>query len=186
MNVLGVSFGFHDAAASVLVDGKVLAAIQEERLSRKKHDPAFPEKAVEYCMAHSGLRISDIDAVVYHEDPILKFDHILSGAVRSGFRRGFRPAWDHVDETMRRWIRESKFNILEDIANRLQISPSKVFNVRHHEAHVASAFFCSPFDQATVISIDGIGEYESASVWLGEGKTLTKLYSINFPHSLGV
>ncbi|QKS49092.1 hypothetical protein HUE56_00860 (plasmid) [Azospirillum oryzae] len=181
MNVLGLSFDYHDAAAAILVNGAIVAAAQEERFSRRKHDKALPEQAIDYCLKQAGLRAVDLDKVVYYEQPLLKFDRIL----RSSLRRG-KAGFAYLKDTAAAWLREDKFEPRLRIAECLNLPLERVVCVRHHESHAASAFYCSPFDEATVITLDGVGEYETATIGVGRGSELRTLSTIRMPHSLGL
>lgn len=181
MNVLGLSFDYHDAAAAILVDGVIVAAAQEERFSRRKHDQAYPERAIAHCLEQAGLRTSDLCQVVYYEQPLLKFDRIL----RSSLRR-LPSGWGYLKETMASWLQDRKFEVRSRIAERLGLPPDRITYVRHHEAHAASAFFCSPFEEATVVTLDGVGEYETATIGVGRGNSLRTIATVRMPHSLGL
>ncbi|MBK8476487.1 MAG: hypothetical protein IPL39_09220 [Opitutaceae bacterium] len=181
MNVLGLSFGFHDAAAALVVDGRVVAAGQEERFTRRKHDAGFPAKAVEFCLRQGGVKISEIDRVVFHEDTGLKFDRLA----RSALSRG-RGGIAFLSKACQHWVSDGKFFPKALISERLGLPRRRISSTRHHAAHAASAFFCSPFDRAVVLTIDGIGEEETFTVSIGEGTRLTKIAAVRFPHSLGL
>lgn len=181
MNVLGLSFDYHDAAAAVLTDGEIIAAAQEERFTRRKHDAALPKQAIAYCLRQAGLRAEDLDRVVHYEQPLLKFDRIL----RASLRRGV-PGFAYLKDTAAAWLREDKFEPRNKIAEFLGLPLERVVCVRHHESHAASAFFCSPFDEATVITLDGVGEYETATISVGRGSELRKVSTVRMPHSLGL
>ena len=176
--LLGLSFGHHDSAAALLVDGRVVSAIQEERLSRMKHDSRFPHHAIRHVLAVSGIRPQELDAVYYYEDPFRKFERIARTHLfrdRAG-----------LAAVVREWVARGKFEILGRIASELRIDRSRVFHCRHHESHAASAYFSSPFDRATVVVIDGVGEHETASAWMGDGTSLRMFAHLRFPHSIGL
>ena len=181
MNLLGLSFDYHDSAAAIIADGVVVAAAQEERFSRKKNDQSFPKLAIEFCLKEAGIEAKNIDHVVFYERPLLKFDRIIWASLKSGTK-----GLSYLNETLKSWINKDKFSALERIATELDISQSKVSSVSHHESHAASAFYCSPFDEATVVTLDGVGEYETASVSIGQGNKLKKLYSVKLPESIGL
>ena len=181
MRILGISAHFHDSAAALVEDGVVVAAAQEERFSRIKHDAAFPRRAMEYCLAQGG---GTPDAVVYYEKPLLKFERILSTAFAvapSGFR-AFATA-------MPVWLRR-KLWIPREIELELRAAghdvEGRVYFSSHHEAHAASAFFPSPFERAAVLTIDGVGEWSTATWGRGEGSRLELASELRFPHSLGL
>lgn len=177
-NILGLSFDYHDAAAALLINGQLVAAIQEERLSRIKHDPSLPIKAAQACLTQAGLDVSALDAVVFYENPLLKFDRILKTSRHSN------P--DYLEQTLQAWIVEGKFSPRERIAQSLQIPTEKIHYGEHHRSHAASAFYASPFSEAAIVTVDGVGEYETATIWKGCGPSLEKLDLANFPASLGL
>lgn len=177
-NVLGLSFDYHDAAAALLVEGQLVTAIQEERLTRIKHDSALPAKAIQSCLLYTGISPHDLDAVVFYENPLRKFDRILKTS------RENYPAY--LAETLQSWVKEGKFSPRQRIVNLLGISPDKVHYGEHHRSHAASAFYVSPFNEAAVVTVDGVGETESATIWMGQGNTLSQLRHADFPVSLGL
>lgn len=179
--VLGLSYGFHDAAAALIVDGAVVAACQQERHSRIKNDAAFPAMAVEACLERADLRPADLSAIGYYETPLLKFDRIVRTTIS-----GFPALGDEFSATVARWWREGRFDIKRDVAARLGVAAEKVHCMEHHLAHAASAFFQSPFERAAILTIDGVGEYETATISLGEGTRIRRLSSVSLPHSLGL
>lgn len=179
MYILGTSAFYHDSAAAVLKDGKVLAAVEEERFTRRKHDNAFPFQAVAFCLREAGIALNDVGALAYYEKPLLKFERILDDFVQTyplslgPFLRGI-PEWLHVKVQVKRLLRkELGFQ-------------GKIFFVPHHASHAAAAFFPSPFEKAALLTIDGVGEYQTTGLWLGERNTLVPLYAIDFPHSWGL
>ncbi|OHC75290.1 MAG: hypothetical protein A3G18_02565 [Rhodospirillales bacterium RIFCSPLOWO2_12_FULL_58_28] len=178
MRILGLSFDYHDAAAALLVDGALVVAGQEERFTRRKHDASLPVKSIEFCLSEAGLASSQIDYVAFYEKTALKFDRI----VRSSIRRDRA----YLQDTLASWLREEKFDVRRRIADAVPVAPSRIISYYHHESHAASAFFCSPFNEATVLTIDGVGENETAGVSIGKGAELKRLTSIELPHSLGL
>lgn len=185
MNILGISAYYHDSAACLLVDGTIIAAAQEERFTRKKHDPSFPTNAIQYCLKEAGLRCAQIDEVVYYEKPFLKFERLLESYLAFA-PRGFSsfvtsmPIWLKEKLFLKRTIREELNRIDES-----SYSGSLLFT-EHHEAHAASAFYCSPFEQAAILTMDGVGEWTTTSLGIGKGNELSFLKEIQFPHSLGL
>ena len=180
MNVLGLSAFYHDSAACLLRDGQIVAAAQEERFTRKRHDAAFPAQAAAYCLKAGGIAEDRLDAVVFYEKPLLKFDRILTSllaAAPNGFPafRAAMPVWLKGKLWLRGLIREG-----------LPGYQGKIFFVEHHLAHAASAFFASPFPEAAVLTMDGVGEWATASVGRGQGERLELLQEQRFPHSLGL
>ncbi|MBI4134060.1 MAG: hypothetical protein HY475_01405, partial [Candidatus Terrybacteria bacterium] len=179
MYILGISAFYHDSAAALLKDGKVLFAAEEERFTRIKHDNAFPFQAAAFCLREAGIALNDIEALAYYEKPLLKFERILDGFVQTypfslkPFLRGI-PEWLRVKVQVKRILRkELGFQ-------------GKIFFVPHHVSHAAAAFFSSPFTKAAVLSVDGVGEYQTTGLWLGERNTLVPLRAIDFPDSWGL
>jgi len=170
-----------------VVDGEIFAAAQEERFSRKKHDPGFPKNAVSYCLAEAGISLSDVDYVVFYDKPLVKFERLLETYLAYA-PRGFRS----FVAAMPIWLKDKLFlktTLKRELAAlgemKEQDLPPLLFS-EHHEAHAASAFYPSPFDKAAVLCLDGVGEWATTSVWLGEGNKLTPQWEIDFPHSLGL
>jgi carbamoyltransferase len=180
MHILGISCHFHDAAAAILCDGQLVAAAEEERFSRVKHDFRFPLKAIEFCLRTAGIESADLDYVVFFEKPFLKFDRILHSSL-AGFPRSRRM----FQEAMGNWLGD-KLWVKRLISKNLVIPPERILFSEHHLSHAASAFFCSPFEDAAVLTLDGVGEWATASVGVGRGSDLRLLSEIHFPHSLGL
>lgn len=179
MNILGISCYYHDAAAALVKDGNIVAAAQEERFTRKKHDPSFPRNAIEYCLREAKIELSDVDIIAFYDKPFLKFERILETYL--GYvPRGIRSAW----KALPIWIKE-KLWISDLIRNELDFEGKLLFP-EHHESHAASAFFPSPFEKAAVLTMDGVGEWATSSIGYGEGNKLTLLKELHFPHSLGL
>ena len=188
MNILGISAYYHDSAACLLRDGELIAAAQEERFTRKKHDQAFPRRAVQYCLTQGGIGMQDVKYVVFYDKPLIKFERLIETYV------GFAPkGMRSFLSSMPVWLKEKLLlrNLLQKeilaCSNELQKSylPELLFG-EHHESHAASAFFASPYEKAGVLCMDGVGEWATTSAWLGEGNTVTPLWEIPFPHSLGL
>jgi carbamoyltransferase len=185
--ILGISAFYHDSAAALLKDGEIVAAAQEERFSRKKHDARFPGNAIGYCLAEAGVGLRDVDHVVFYDKPLVKFERLLETYLAYA-PRGFRS----FVMAMPVWLKEKlylKHLLKQELAALSTASekdlPPLLFN-EHHQSHAASAFFPSPFERAAVLCLDGVGEWATSSVWQGEGNTLTALWEIDFPHSLGL
>jgi len=187
VNIVGISAFYHDSAVALLRDGIIVAAAQEERFSRKKHDARFPKNALAWCMREGGLELGDVDSVVFYDKPLAKFDRLLETYLAYA-PRGFRS----FQAAMPVWLREKLY--LKRLLRRelsavggcsVREVPRSLFT-EHHQAHAASAFFPSPFAKAAVLCMDGVGEWATTSVWLGEGNTLTPQWEIDFPHSLGM
>jgi len=180
MNILGISCFFHDAGAALLQDGVLTAAAEEERFSRKKHDYGFPQHAIDFCLRTGKIRGQDVDLVVFFEKPFLKFDRILRSAMSTfPWSRGV------FSESMITWMTE-KLWIKDQIRHKLGVDESKIFFSDHHLSHAASAFFCSPFDEAAILTVDGVGEWATATYGIGRGSDIRMLREIRFPHSLGL
>ena len=179
MYVLGLSCFYHDSAAALLKDGRIVAACQEERLTRKRHDADFPAKAVKYVLREAGIGPEQLDAVGFYDKPLLKFERLLEtylGVVPRGLQSFLMagPLWLKDKLFMDRQIRAG-------VGYRDQI-----LYAEHHESHAASAFYPSPFPQAAILTIDGVGEWATASIGIGQDKDITLLHEVHFPHSLGL
>ena len=185
MRILGVSAFYHDSAAALIRDGEIVAAAQEERFSRKKHDSSFPVHAVRYCLAQESARMADLDFVVFYDKPFLKFERLLETYLAYAPRglRSFQMA-------MPVWVREKMFqkSLLADELNKLDgdFDGSRLLFSEHHQSHAASAFYPSPFEEALILTMDGVGEWATTSVAIGRGHHLEIIKEIHFPHSLGL
>ncbi|HEX5034444.1 MAG TPA: carbamoyltransferase N-terminal domain-containing protein, partial [bacterium] len=185
--VLGISGYYHDSAAALLRDGRILAAAQEERFTRKRHDARFPECAIRYCLQEAGLRLDQVDAVVFYEKPLVKFERLLETYL-SFAPRGFASFL----KAMPVWLKDKLYlkSVLKKELSRLGELPAKklppLFFTEHHRSHAASAFFASPFSEAMVLCLDGVGEWTSSSIWLGREGRLELKRELSFPHSLGL
>jgi carbamoyltransferase len=180
MNILGVSCYFHDAAAAIVQDGVLLAAAEEERFTRKKHDFEFPQHAIDFCLRTAGITTADLDHVVFFEKPFVKFERLLLSSLQS-FPRSHRV----FREAMVAWLGD-KLWVKHLLQSRLKLPAERILFSEHHLSHAASAFYCSPFDEAAILTIDGVGEWTTASLGVGRGAQLTLLKEIRFPHSLGL
>ncbi len=185
--ILGISAFYHDSAAALIKGNNIIAAAQEERFTRKKHDPGFPAKAVEYCLQEAGISLSDIDHIVFYDKPLLKFERLLETYLACA-PRGFRsfvtaiPIWLKEKLYLKKTLKR-EFSALSGLAEKEL--PILLFT-EHHQAHAASAFFPSPYAEAAVMCLDGVGEWATTSVWHGTGNQLKPLWEIDFPHSLGL
>jgi carbamoyltransferase len=187
MYILGISCYYHDSAACILKDGELLAAAAEERFSRKKHDNGFPHLAIDFCMEEAGIQPEDLDYAVFYEKPLLKFERILLSSL------GMYPQSSGLfRESMITWFNE-KLWIKSQLLDKIKIPSEKLLFAEHHMTHAASAFFASPFDEAAVITIDGVGEWTTATIghatgtWTGDGENKIDLFGeVRFPHSLGL
>ena len=185
--ILGISAFYHDSAAALVVDGRIVAAAQEERFSRKKHDSRFPSGAIAYCLREGGLGLNDVTHIVFYDKPLLKFERLLETYVAfapRGFRSFVRaiPIWLKEKLFLKKTLRRE----LARIGGLQEADLPPLMFTQHHQSHAASAFFPSPFEKAAVLCLDGVGEWATSSVWLGEGKRLTPQWEIQFPHSLGL
>ncbi len=186
MKILGISAFYHDSAAALVVEGKVVAAAQEERFTRKKHDPGFPTQAIKYCLDEEGLSLDGLDAVVFYDKPFLKFERLLETYY------GFAPKGLLSFATaMPVWIKEKIFlkKILFDELKSIQKYDKRKLKLlfpEHHLSHAASAFYPSPFEKAAIVTLDGVGEWATASICLGEKNSIKALKELHFPHSLGL
>jgi carbamoyltransferase len=178
-HILGISAFYHDSAACLLRDGEIVAAASEERFTRRKGDAAFPTKSVEFCLGEAGLTLDQVDCVAFYDKPLLKFERILETYVAVA-PRGFRSFLMAGPL----WIKEKLFTERE-IRDALGWKGMLLFS-EHHESHAASAFFPSPFEEAAVLTIDGVGEWATASVGVGRGSDLELLREMHWPDSLGL
>lgn len=179
MYILGISAFYHDSAAVLLKEGEIIAAAQEERFTRKKHDQAFPEKAARFCLEFAGISINDIEIVCFYDKPFLKFERILETYMAYA-PKGISSFLKAVPL----WIKK-KLWMKEQIAEVLGFT-GKILFTEHHEAHGASAFFPSPFNEAAILTMDGVGEWATASIGVGEKNRIFLKKELNFPHSLGL
>ena len=186
MRVLGLSAFYHDSAAALVEDGRIVAAAQEERFTRRKHDAGYPRHAIDFCLRQGGLAPADVDRVVFYDKPFLKFERLLETAVAFA-PRGFR----FFSLAIPVWVREKLFQ-KELLRRELRaLAPetdwaARLLFAEHHQSHAASAFYPSPFREAVVLTMDGVGEWATTSVAVGRGAELEMLREIHFPHSLGL
>jgi len=186
MRILGISAFYHDSAAALVEDGRIVAAAQEERFTRKKHDPAFPTKAIDFCLSSAGIGLGDIDFIAFYDKPFLKFERLLETYLAfapSGFRsfRMAMPVWLKEKLYQKVLLRDELRNWLPDFdwQNKLLFS-------EHHQSHAASAFYPSPFEEAAILTMDGVGEWATTSMGFGSGNRIEMRKEIHFPHSLGL
>jgi carbamoyltransferase len=184
MKLLGISCYYHDSAACLVDEGRIVAAAQEERFTRKKHDEGFPTNAVRYCLAEGGVGPGELDGVVFYDKPLLKFHRILETYLATA-PRGLRSAVMALPV----WLRE-KLWIPPQIQEALELcgvgEAKEIFFTEHHESHAASAFYPSPFEEAAVLTLDGVGEWATTTIGVGEGNRLRLIREMTFPHSLGL
>ena len=186
MYILGISAFYHDSAACLLKDGDIIAAAQEERFTRKKHDAGFPHHAIEYCLDEAGIAAEEIANVVFYEKPFVKFERLLETYL------AFAPkGFSSFSKSMPVWIKDKLFQksiLTKELTNTLGASVNwreLLLFSEHHLSHAASAFYPSPFESAAVLTLDGVGEWTTTSFALGKGKDLKVVKEIHFPHSLG-
>lgn len=187
MYILGISCFYHDAAAALLRDGVLVAASEEERFSRKKHDYRFPQQAIDFCLRQAGITTHDLDYVVFYEKPLVKFERILMTTLGT-----YPQSWRVFREAMLNWLSE-KLWVKSRIIKEVGVSDDKILFVDHHMSHAASALFCSPYQEAAILTVDGVGEWTTATIgrgkatWEVDGKNEIVLSEeLRFPHSLGL
>lgn len=186
-SILGISAYYHDSAAALLREGSIVTAVQEERFTRKKHDARFPRRSIEHCLAEGGIKLNDIEQIVFYDKPLVKFERLLETYL-SYAPRGFRSFL----AAMPIWLKEKLFlktTLRRELAAIASCKPRELpplLFAEHHHSHAASAFYFSPFESAAVLCLDGVGEWATTSVWKGQGNSLEPLWEIDFPHSLGL
>ncbi len=186
MKILGISAYYHDSAAAIISDGIILAAVQEERFTRIKHDAYFPTNAVKYCLQYSGFSISELDAIVFYDKPFIKFERLLE-TYYSNAPRGIKsfvaaiPVWIKEKLFLKKLLKEELCKI-----ENVKRTKLKLLFTEHHLSHAASAFYPSSFDEAAIITLDGVGEWATASICHGKGNSITILKELHFPHSIGL
>ena len=186
MVILGISAFYHDSAAAIVQDGEIIAAAQEERFSRKKHDESFPVNAIRFCLEFAGRSINEIDAVAFYDKPFLKFERLIETYY------GFAPkGLLSFIKAMPVWLKEKIFlkKIIRDELNKIEKVDKKhllLLFPEHHLSHAASAFYPSPFESAAILTIDGVGEWATTTLCKGDGKSISVLNEMHFPHSLGL
>jgi carbamoyltransferase len=185
MRILGISAFYHDSAACLLADEHIVAAAQEERFTRKKHDASFPHNAARYCLDAGGVSLGEVDYVAFYDKPFLKFERLLETYL-SFAPRGFRS----FRMAMPLWLKEKLFQkiLLRDELKKLGpgADVERLLFAEHHQSHAASAFYASPFAEAAVLTMDGVGEWTTTSAGIGRGDSLEILKELHFPHSLGL
>lgn len=186
MDILGISCYYHDAAAVLLRDGFLVAAAEEERFTRKKHDFSFPKRSIDFCLRRGGIQPQDLDYVVFYEKPLVKFERIMMTMLGT-----YPAAWRVFREAMIPWLNE-KLWIKGRLVRFLNVPANRILFIEHHLSHAASALFCSPFEEAAILTIDGVGEWTTATIghgiadWKGNGSRIDLIGELRFPHSLGL
>jgi len=180
MYILGISCFYHDAAAVLLEDGTLVAAAEEERFSRIKHDFGYPENAIRFCLQRAGITSRELDYVVFYEKPFHKFERILMTSLQS-----FPHSWKAFREAMVTWLGD-KLWVKSLLKDRLGVEEKRILFTDHHLSHAASAFYPSPFEEAAILTVDGVGEWATASMGTGRGSRIQVTKEIRFPHSLGL
>jgi carbamoyltransferase len=180
MWTLGISCYFHDSAAALLRDGVLVAAAEEERFTRKKHDYGFPDNAIRFCLEYGGISGRELDHAVFFEKPFLKFDRLLKTSLQS-----FPRSYLLFVQSMRTWLSD-KLWVKSHIARTLGLAPSRILFSDHHLSHAASAYYCSPFEESAVLTFDGVGEWATTTMGSGRGRELELTRELHFPHSLGL
>lgn len=186
MKILGISAFYHDSAAAVIVDGEIVAAVQEERFTRRKHDAQFPRHAVAYCLAEAGARLENLDCIVFYDKPLLKFDRLVETCLQ------FAPkGFNALQEALPLWFSEKLF-LKRHLRKDLEVYgrsfdwDRRLLFTEHHLSHAASAFYPSPFEQALILTMDGVGEWATTTAAIGRGNHIEVVKEIHFPHSLGL
>jgi len=188
IKILGISAFYHDSAAAIIIDGEVIAAAQEERFSRKKHDPTFPAQAILFCLKEANCKVTELDSIIFYDKPLLKFERLLETYLAHaprGIRSFIRamPIWLKEKLYLKNVLRR-ELRLLQNLDKKAKL-PQLLFS-EHHLSHAGSAFFPSPYKDAAVLCLDGVGEWATSSAWQGDDDRLTPLWEIQFPHSLGL
>ncbi len=189
--ILGISCFYHDSAAALLRDGEIIVAVQEERFSRKKHDPGFPAKAIRYCLESQNIDLRDIDAIIYYEKPLLTFERLLETylAVAPRGGRSFIAAmqvWLKEKLFLKSEIKKNFVALQRELADDIDPQVPELLFSEHHLSHASAAFYPSPFEDSVILCMDGVGEWATTSAWIGQNNVIKPLWEISFPHSLGL
>lgn len=184
MIILGISCFYHDSAATLINNGKIIAAAQEERFSREKGDERFPHHSIQYCLNQAGISLSEVNEVVFYEKPFLKFERLVETYLHIA-PRGLKSFLTAMPSWLDKKLNQKKL-LREEFRKHFKFVPKNILFNEHHLSHASSAFFASPFSRAAVLCLDGVGEWATTSAWSGDGENLTPLWSISFPHSLGL
>ncbi len=189
--ILGISCYYHDSAAALIIDGEIISAAQEERFTRKKHDASFPSNAVKYCLSQAKIRTTELDSIVYYEKPLLTFERLLEtylGAAPRGGRSfvAAMQVWLKEKLFIKQQLKKEFISISGSNKNFTEESLPEILYSEHHLSHAAAAFYPSPFEEAVILCMDGVGEWATTTAWKGKGNNIEPLWEINFPHSLGL
>ncbi len=179
-SILGISAYYHDSAAALIIDGHIMAAAQEERFTRRKHDASFPQHAIDFCLKHAGITAADLNYVAFYDKPLRKFERIIENYlayVPEGYR-SFRQA-------IPGWLKQ-KLHVTREIRSALPAFAGRVIYPEHHQSHAASAFYPSPFAEAAILTMDGVGEWATTCIGRGDGHRIQLLKEVRYPHSLGL
>ena len=187
MKILGISAFFHDSAASIIIDNEIVACVQEERFTRIKHTPAFPIQSIAFCLEESGLNLEDLDAIVFYDKPLVKFERLLS-TFYAVAPKGIKPFLKSIPIWLKEklFLKKLIFDNLQKIDNNLNKKNVNILFTEHHLSHAASAFYPSNFMESAILTIDGVGEWCTASISIGKGSKISILKELNFPHSVGL
>ena len=185
-SVLGISAFFHDSAAAILIDGKIRAAVQEERFTRIKHDNSFPVNAIKFVLEELNLKLIDLDYIVFYEKPFLKFERLLETYVNFA-PKGFKSFINSMPVWLKEKLFQKKliFNNLKRLDKNFK-DQNKIYFSEHHLSHAASAFFSSPYEEAVILTVDGVGEWTTSSIAVGKKNKIEIKKEIHFPHSIGL
>jgi carbamoyltransferase len=183
--IIGISSFYHDSSATLIKDNEIISAVQEERFTRIKHDSSFPINSIKYCLSDSNLKLENINYVVFYEKPFVKFERLLETYLAFA-PNGFRSFCKSMPVWLKEKIFQKKILINELKKIDKNFNKDKLMFCEHHESHAASAFYPSPFDEAIILTLDGVGEWSTSSIWIGKDNSLKKVREINFPHSIGL
>ena len=186
MTILGISCYYHDSAASLIIDGEIVASVQEERFTRKKHDPSFPVNSIKYCLSFAKINLSDVDKITFYEDPSLKYSRLIKT-----YKDFFPKSISLIFKTFYNWSTKKRFwkkVLIKEFKKNFnkELSDSLFYNTEHHLSHAASAFYPSKFSQSAILVMDGVGEFATTSIWKGYKNNLKLIKQIDFPHSIGL
>ena len=187
MKILGISCFYHDSAATIIIDNEIMASVQEERFTRKKHTPDFPLNSIKYCLEETGLKIEELDAIVFYDKPIIKFERLLS-TFYAVAPRGLIPFLKSIPVWLNEklFLKKLIFDNLKQIDSKINKKKLNLLFTEHHLSHAASSFYPSNFKRSAILTIDGVGEWCTASICIGDNKKIRILKELHFPHSVGL